>query len=384
MTFILIPVGISPHWTLRQPVKRRAGMFPHHRAGYAYDGRLMSGDQPRETKLFKLRIAALCIAVTCATAAQAEDFSAVTEAAKKEGTLIVYNAGLGVPLYQKVAAQFEKTYGIKVESITARGSEMTERIRSEQAAGRFGGDVQMHAASVIAQQQTISDYVQPHGDIPNAADLRAPFVASDIQIPGYVQAYGILENTNLVKPGEEPKAWTDLLDPKWKGKILSDDLRPIGAGQGLFTAMQKAYGRQFHEKLATQGLVFSRDPGNDARRIARGEYPLYIPLVYALAYDLKGLPVKALIPTDGVPYTTIDLAILKNAPHKNAARLFINYFLSPEAQLVYANAWMPPVTKTAAARANDDAKPYANAKLMSTTQWQERNAMMKLANEIYK
>jgi iron(III) transport system substrate-binding protein len=317
-------------------------------------------------------------------AALAQDFDGVAEAAKKEGTLVVYNAGIGVQLYQKVAAEFEKAYGIKVETIAARGSEMTERIRSEQATGRFAGDVQMHAASVIAQQQTVSDFVQPHGGIPNAKGLRALFAASDIQIPGYVQAYGILMNTNLVKPDEQPKTWTDLLDPKWKGKILSDDLRPIGAGQGLFTAMQKAYGRAFHQKLATQELVFSRDPGNDARRIARGEFALYIPLVYALAYDLIGLPVKALIPADGVPYTSIDLAILKNAPHRNAARLFINYFLSIESQLIYANAWMPPVTVAAAERANDDAKPYANARLMSTTQWQEREAMVSLANEIYK
>jgi iron(III) transport system substrate-binding protein len=318
------------------------------------------------------------------TSSSAETWDEVAAAAKKEGALVVYNAGIGVQLYQKVATEFEKATGIRVESITARGSEMTERIRSEQAAGRFAGDVQMHAAAVIAQQQTVSDFVQPHGGIPNAKNLRAPFVASDFQIPGYVQAYGILANTNLVKPDDQPKTWTDLLDPKWKGKILSDDLRPIGAGQGLFVALQKAYGRHYHEKLAAQGLVFSRDPGNDARRIARGEYALYIPLVYALAYDLKGLPVKALVPTDGVPYTTIDLAILKNAPHRNAARLFMNYFLSAESQLIYANAWMPPVTQEAVDRANDDAKPYASVKLLSTTQWQEREGMMKLASEIYK
>jgi iron(III) transport system substrate-binding protein len=336
------------------------------------------------TKSFAALFAAFVAIAGSATSYAQESWDSVVQAAKKEGALVVYNAGIGVPLYQKIAAQFEKTYGIKVESITARGSEMTERIRSEQSAGRFAGDVQMHASAVIQQQQTVSDYVQPHGGIPNAKGLRAPFAASEIQIPGYVQAYGILSNTNLVKPEDAPKSWTDLLDPKWKGKILSDDLRPIGAGQGLFTALQKAYGRSYHEKLATQGLVFSRDPGNDARRIARGEYPLYIPLVYALAYDIRSLPIKALIPNDGVPYTTIDLAVLKNAPHRNAARLFINYFLSAEAQLVYANAWMPPVTQEAVDRANDEAKPYASVKLLSTTQWQEREAMVKLANEIYK
>ncbi len=150
-------------------------------------------------------LAAVFAAVSLAAPGYAQDFSGVAEAARKEGTVVIYMAGIGVQLYQKVAAEFEKAYGIKVESITARGSEMTERIRSEQAAGRFAGDVQMHAASVIGQQQTVSDYVQPHGGIPNAADLRAPFKISDIQIPGYVQAYGILSNTNLVKPDDATK-----------------------------------------------------------------------------------------------------------------------------------------------------------------------------------
>ena len=57
--------------------------------------------------------------------------------------------------------------------------------------------------------------------------------------------------------------------------------------------------------------MFSRDMRNDARRIARGEYPVYITQVFALASDLKGLPVKVVIPREGAPYAQMDMAMLR-------------------------------------------------------------------------
>ena len=329
-------------------------------------------------------VPALVFAILASSAlAQDADWEKVIAEAKKEGTVTVYNAGLGVPLYEAVAKSFEARYGVKVQTITARGSEMTERIRTEHAAGRFVGDLQLHAESVIVQQQTQGEFVTPLPGLPNAKNLRAPFSATKISIPIYTQAYGILMNTSLVKPEDAPKSWTDLLDPKWKGRILSDDLRPIGAGNGLFTVLYKTYGGGFHEKLAAQALTFSRDPANDARRVARGEYPLYIPQVYGLVSDFKGLPVKALLPTDGTPYSPMDFAILSKAPHPNAARLMINHFLEIEAQVVYANGWMPPTVTGAIERATAEAQPYAGVKLLGTTKPEEREEMGALARKYY-
>ena len=325
-----------------------------------------------------------CAASLCVLAsARADDWDAVVAAAKKEGSVVVYNAGLGVPLYEAVARDFEKTYGIKVESINGRGSEITERIRAEHTAGRFVGDLQLHAESVILQQQTQAPFVSDLPDLPNARNLRPPFAATRISIPVYTQAYGILVNTNLVKPEDEPKAWTDLLDPRWKGKILSDDLRPIGAGNGLFTVLYKTYGASFHEKLAAQGLTFSRDPANDARRVARGEYPIYIPQVYGLVSNFGGLPVKALTPVDGTPYSAMDFAVLSRAPHPNAARLMMNFFLEAKSQLVYAEGWMPPTVAGVVEKTSPTARPYAGVKLLGTTKPEERDAMAALARKFY-
>ncbi len=62
----------------------------------------------------------------------------------------------------------------------------------------------------------------PIGWMPSASRLNADFkpVANEYFVPIFTINYGLLVNTRLVKPGDEPKSWLDLLDPKWQGKIL--------------------------------------------------------------------------------------------------------------------------------------------------------------------
>ncbi|MHC2332820.1 ABC transporter substrate-binding protein [Bradyrhizobium sp. USDA 4454] len=317
--------------------------------------------------------------------AHAEDGSwdKVVEAAKKEGKVVVYNMALGAPYFKDVLKSFEAKYGIAVESLDLRASELAERIRTEQAAGRFLGDAEMVTTTMIEEQLKNGDFVQKLPPIPNAAHLRPPFKANEYSVPAFMQPMGILINTRLVKEQDIPTSWNDLNDPKWKGKILSDDMRPLGSGNTMFAILEKTMGGDFNQKLAEQKPVFSRDMRNDARRVARGEYAIYIPQIFAFTSDLKGLPVKVVIPKEGAPYAEMDLAVLKNAPHPNAARLFIDHFLGVEAQLLYANAWMLPVNAAAAERANSDAQQFVNAKIIGPAKLAERSSMMDLAKKLY-
>lgn len=330
-----------------------------------------------------LKAALIACFVGNALPVHAEDWKAVVDAAKKEGKVVVYDMALGAPYFLAVLKSFEAKYGISVESLDLRASELAERIRTEQSAGRYLGDVEMITTTMIEEQRNNGDFIEKLPEIPNAANLRPPFKANDYSVPAFVQPMGILVNTRLVKEDDVPKSWGDLTDPKWKGKILSDDMRPLGSGNTMFAILEHQMGDDFNVKLAEQKPVFSRDMRNDARRVARGEYAMYVPQIFAFTSDLKGLPVKVIIPKEGAPYAEMDLAVLKNSPHPNAARLFIQHFLEADSQLLYANAWMPPVVKGVVERANADAQPFADAKLIGPAKLAERPSMMALAKKLY-
>jgi iron(III) transport system substrate-binding protein len=311
------------------------------------------------------------------------DWKKVVDAAKKEGKVVVYNGAVGMPALPKVGAAFEAKHGIRMELLEARASEIRERIRTEQASGKVLGDV-LHDGSTTTALQLAEGRFQPHGLLPNAKRAVAPFAVDDIRIPIYVIRYGILVNTDLVKPDEEPKTWKDLLNPRWKGKILSDDLRAIGGGGLFFMVAMEKFGKEFHEKLAEQQLHMNRELRGNYPRIARGEYPLYIPFSLSDTLEVKGLPLKAVVPPEGVPYVLFNGSVLKGAPRPNAARVFLDFLLSDDAQLLYGQAGYGTVVAGLEAKIPAEARALAQAKLLGTTDPKIQEEMMRIAKQIYK
>ena len=335
----------------------------------------------RRRKLLGLLAAAPAIARPAA--AQTDDWNKVVEAAKKEGKLVIYTASVGSPFHKTVFNAFESKYGIKIDLLEARASEVRERVRVEQAAGRFLGDLH-HNGSTTTWLMTRDGNFQPHGAIPNIKNVDPTYQPDDTKIPAEVISYSLLVNKNLVKPADEPKSWKDLLDPKWAGKILSDDYRALGGGAVFFPVMLRAFGREFHDKLATQKPVFSRDIQNSERRCARGEFPIYLPFNLQDLNNLKGLPIKAIVPAEGRPYVRFDISMLKNAPHPNASRLLMNHYLEPESQLVFANAGYAPVIKGVVEKTLPEIRALLDTKAMGTTDPPKQDEMLALAKEIYK
>jgi iron(III) transport system substrate-binding protein len=339
------------------------------------------------TRRSLLRLAALAPLATPVlprrASAQGDDWKRVLEAAKKEGKVVVYNGAVGTPALPKVLAAFESTYGIRTELLEARASELRERIRTEQAAGKVLGDVS-HNGSTTTALQLAEGTFQPYGTLPNAGRPVAPFAADGTRVPVYVIQYGILVNTDLVKPAEEPKSWKDLLDPRWKGKILSDDMRALGGGAVFFMVTTQKFGKGFHDKLAEQKPHMNRELRGNYPRIARGEYPVYAPFTLPDSLDLKGLPVKAIQAVEGAPYVRFDGAIFKGAPRPNAGRLLLDFFMSDEAQLAYANLGFVPVVGGLQGRIAPEARAIAQATLLGTTDPKLQNEMLKLARSIYK
>ena len=87
---------------------------------------------------------------------------------------------------------------------------------------------------------------------------------------------------------------------------------------------------------------------------------------------------------EGRPYVRFELTVLKNAPHANAARLFMNHYLEPDSQLVFANAGYNPVIKGVVEKTLPEIQPLLATKAMGTTDFTKQDEMLALAKEIYK
>jgi iron(III) transport system substrate-binding protein len=317
------------------------------------------------------------------TARADDEWNKVVADAKKEGHVVLYSAFVGLAAHQDLKKDFEATYGITVDILEARASEVRERIRIEQAAGRFAADVSENGRTTTTLQIAQDHVFDPFGPLPSLGHLKAEFRGDDIRLPVFAIVYGILANTRLVKPEDEPKSWLDLADAKWKGKILSDDFRALGGGGVLFYVLEEHFGRDFQEKLAQQELKFSREIPANERRIARGELPLYLPVSLTSIPELKGLPVKFIAPKEGLPYIGYDLALLKNAPHPNAARLLMEYYLGQKMQQGFANLGLLPVTSDTLSQLDPAVAELEKSKLLGTTDATRMDKMLALAKQIY-
>jgi len=265
--------------------------------------------------------------------------------------------------------------------LDGRASEIRERIRTEQAAGRYIGDVSYTGATSGALQAA-DGALQPHGGLPLGRTLAEPLVDDGLFLPASAGNFALVINTNLVK--EDIKSWRELEDPKWAGKILSDDPRALGAGQVWFEVTYRTLGRDFHEKIAAHKPVISRVFAESNRRIARGEFPIYLPFNASEYQSLKGLPIKVVIPQEGVPYVPFGSSLLKEAPHPNAARLFMNFLLEPDQQVMFALEGFRPAAKDMGPRIPEDIRPFTQAKGMGTTEPGKTQTYLDLAKEIYK
>ena len=332
-----------------------------------------------------LMTAAIAGASEAAKAQAPTDWDKVIAAAKQEGSVIVYSSYTS-DTHTAIKQAFEKKYGIKVDILTGRGSEVTERIRTEQAANRYNGDVWHTAIATLETRYQEDPFVVPHGGLPGMANLKPDFArrATPTYVPVFTLNYGILVNNRLVKEGDEPKGWLDLLDPKWQGKILADDPRASGGGRVMFQMTIDKFGKDYQEKLATQKLIFNRDYQESFRRVARGEFPLYVPMHLSQFQQLKGLPVRLSIPKEGVTYGSYASSVLKKAPHPNAARLMADFYLSDEAQLIYAKSMHGIVVSKLSETLPPDIEAAANVKTLVDENFAEIDQMLALAKQIYK
>lgn len=256
----------------------------------------------------------------------------VIDAAKKEGKVVYYGAQGREAALDLAAATLKKEYGIEMQYSVERGGGR-EKVLAEVQSGKIIADV---TASGLGDMDLLlkANALAKFPTLPNLSyspkDLVDP---QNYLVTLYANTYGIEINTNLVKPADEPKSWKDLIDPKWKGKLLSDDPRTVGGGNMVFGVMLRTFGQDYMQKLAAQQVHFTRSYLDNEKAVARGDYPIYYPAIMLGVHTrLKGTPTKAIVPTEGLPYVAISVGQVKGSAHPNAAAVLINWFLSAEGQ----------------------------------------------------
>jgi iron(III) transport system substrate-binding protein len=337
-------------------------------------------EEPKVLRFVLPALLAVCTALPFPAAA--DDWDTVIAAARKEGSVNVYN-GTNFPIVTRIGKKMQEQYGVEVHVLDGRASDIQERIRSEQTAERWLGDVTFSGLTTMIPEKAEGRF-EEHGTLPHAGRIAPPLKDDGTIVPAASGNFGILVNSDMVKP-EEMKSWKDLADPKWKNRILSDDPRAAGAGLVWFEVTYQAFGRPYEESVAAQKPVISRYFADSERRVAQGEYPVYFPYNINDTPSLEGLPLRAVVPVEGVPYVAFASAILKNAPHPNAAKLFADFMLTDTAQVMFATDAFRPAASDMADKVPPKLRPLTvDAKLLGTTDPARRDAMIAAAKEIFK
>ncbi|HLB29135.1 MAG TPA: extracellular solute-binding protein, partial [Dehalococcoidia bacterium] len=252
---------------------------------------------------------------------------------------------------------FQKKYGIEVEFLGQRGAEFGGRVRTEREAGQYLWDIYIGGTTTAItgfKEIKALDAIEPTLVLPEAKDLkswkegRLAFADKDrlvLSMVNYVtEAFCI--NSSLAK-AEEFKSYRDLLDPKWKGKLMMHDPRISGAGQAKFHFfyVHPQLGPDFIRALLRQEPEMAIDQDQMARWLAEGRAPIQVGCSSTTVEPLieKGVPLKLVdsrqMKEGGSLHVGVgSVALFNRAPHPNAAKVYLNWLLTKEGQTEFSKA----------------------------------------------
>ena len=267
----------------------------------------------------------------------------VIDAAKREGEVVWASTQIINQLVRPVAAAFEKKYpGIRVRFTRANANEVAVKILNENRAGRPQSDVFDGTSTVVPLKQEgfvlqwQPDAAKAYPDL--YKDPQGYWVASNVFIntPGY--------NTALVAKGAQPHTYQDLLDRKWTGKMAWNALPSTSGGVGFVgTVLAEmgepdgmAYLRAFSKQKVANVAAAAREVLD---QVVAGEYAVGLQIFnhHAVISAKKGAPVDWIKMEPATGSLSV-IAINKNAPHPNAAKLLVDFIISKEGQQVYRDA----------------------------------------------
>ncbi|MGI4800058.1 MAG: extracellular solute-binding protein [Janthinobacterium lividum] len=275
------------------------------------------------------------LAALIAAPALAQD-AGLVDAARKEGSLTWINGYMGDTVAQEMVARFERTYpGVKLNTIRSTSQVAFQRLRQDQQAGLHNCDV--YSSSDIAHFAQLSGEKRLLPYTPaNAAKLDPALRGKSLWVdgqyyPALISMMALAYNTKQVTAAAAPKKWPDLLDNKWKGKLTLGHPGFSGYSGTWALLMQQLYGDGFFDKLAANDPLVGRSANDAVTQLNSGERVVAAaPAYVAIESGRRGNPVAVIYPADGALLMVSPAAIMADAPHQAAAKLFMEWLLGPE------------------------------------------------------
>ena len=249
------------------------------------------------------------------------------------GTIHVYTSQPSDQMALVVAAFAKSVPGVKVDLFRSGTTEVMSKLAAEFAAGRPQADVVLIADAVAATQLKNDGRLLAYPQAPTSKMPPALIDPDRTFFGTKLITTGIVYNTNLVKT--PPKSWNDLLAPDAAAKtIMPDPLYSGAASIHVGTMVQQPeFGWRYFETLAKNGAIAGQGNGSVIEAVARGEKAYGIIIEYmAFNAKRKGSPVDFVFPVEGVSAISQPVAILKTTANPEAAKAFVDWQLSAEAQ----------------------------------------------------
>ena len=288
------------------------------------------------------------------------EWDKTVKAAEEEGALVIYMTQAFEPVFRDT---FQKKYPrIKVSMATGRGPELSQRVMSERRAEKFAVDLYISgniSPLTVFHRAKILEPIKPLLLLPEVVDTSAWYEGKHhyddpenryiFVFEGTPRSGEITYNTKLVNPSEIKSYW-DLLNPKWKGKIVSVDplvSGPISAAH-IFFYKQPDLGAEFLRRLhADTDIAIVRSNEQMLDWLSAGKFAFGIGARDVDTAMMQGLPLMQFLPgalKEGSSVTAYNgtLSYFNRAPHPNAAKVAINWLLSREGQ----TAWLDANQKT--------------------------------------
>ncbi|PYN95206.1 MAG: iron ABC transporter substrate-binding protein [Candidatus Rokuibacteriota bacterium] len=282
---------------------------------------------------------AMMLIVGGAAPALAQDPKLV-EAAKKEAKVVWYTS-LVLPSAEKVAKLFEAAYpGIRVDVNRTGSQRILQKILQEHGAGIKNADV-VHTSDaghfVLLKDKKLLMRHVPQG----IEKFPSGFKDKDGYYFGLRATVNVITyNTKAVSAADAPKTWTDLVDPKWKSKLVTAHPGYSGVISTHVLALVHLLGWDYFKQLAQNKVMLTQSAADPLTVVASGERPVAVNGGEYSAYQLKkkGAPIEIVYPKEGVPLVVSPTAIMATAPHPNAAKLFTDFTFTREIQQVMADS----------------------------------------------